>query len=192
MVDVKLVSRARNFVPLALLRQIADGPSQSPPTCLDYIGDAGVKAIKGSQTAGSHLTTANTSTDMPLVKRGRLSVQKVPEQAWNTIQLLADRGGWDELLVRKKKTTSSKKSKSARKKHKSKDEDEEHDDTSGDTDLEVGASQSTTVMNNSHSQVSGRKRKAEDLGTVDSLLDDGSSSSLRRSSRMRRSIVGGI
>ena len=129
---------------------------------------------------------------MPLVKRGRLSVQKVPEEAWNTIQLLADRGGWEELLVRKKKTTSSKKSKPARKKYKSKDEDEEHDDTSGDTDLEMAASQSTTLMNDSQSQVFGRKRKAEDLGTVDSLPNDGSSSSLRRSSRMRRSIVEGI
>lgn len=34
--------------------------------------------------------------DMALVNRGRLSVQPVKEEAWNTVQLLAKTGGWDE------------------------------------------------------------------------------------------------
>src|SRR5262245_17451024 len=51
MVDVKFVAPARHFVPLALLRHIADDPSPSPPQSLHYIGDAGIKAIKGSHTA---------------------------------------------------------------------------------------------------------------------------------------------
>ena len=33
---------------------------------------------------------------MPLVDRGRLSVQRVDEDAWNAISSLAERGGWDE------------------------------------------------------------------------------------------------
>lgn len=33
---------------------------------------------------------------MALVNRGRLSVQPVTEEAWNAVQLLAEKGGWDE------------------------------------------------------------------------------------------------
>ena len=33
---------------------------------------------------------------MALVTRGRLSVQRVEQAAWDAIQTMADKGGWDE------------------------------------------------------------------------------------------------
>jgi hypothetical protein len=48
MVDLTFGSRAQHFVPLALLRFIADSTSPSPPAGLEYLGDAGVAAIKGA------------------------------------------------------------------------------------------------------------------------------------------------
>jgi hypothetical protein len=184
MVDVKFVSPARHFVPLALLRHIADDPSPSPPTCLDYIGDAGVKAIKGLHPAlgRSQVTHAFTFPDMPLVRRGRLSVQKVPEEAWQTVQLLVDNGGWEELALQK---TKVKKSRPVKKKKRGKDEgeDEEQHYTRDETDTEVETSQSVAATQESQSQVLGRKRKADDLGTVDGL---GTCLPLRRSSRARK------
>lgn len=47
MVDVKFVSRAPHFVPLALLKTIAGGDSSDPPDEIGYIGNQGVKAVKG-------------------------------------------------------------------------------------------------------------------------------------------------
>lgn len=42
---------------------------------------------------------------MDLVTRGRLSVQRVEEQAWNAVVKLAETGGWEELdLTAKKKS----------------------------------------------------------------------------------------
>ena len=40
---------------------------------------------------------------MDLVTRGRLSVQRVGEDAWAAIELLAENGGWEELDVKPKK-----------------------------------------------------------------------------------------
>lgn len=48
MVDVKFVSRAVHFVSLALLKSIAGGNSYNPPEEISYIGQDGVKAIKGA------------------------------------------------------------------------------------------------------------------------------------------------
>ena len=39
--------------------------------------------------------------EMALIKRGRLSVQPVEEDAWKAVQLLAEKGGWDETLLNK-------------------------------------------------------------------------------------------
>lgn len=47
MVEVTFGSRAKHFVPLALLRHLADSSSTEPPTELEYIGSAGLKSIKG-------------------------------------------------------------------------------------------------------------------------------------------------
>jgi hypothetical protein len=42
-------------------------------------------------------------TDMDLVHRGRLSVQRVRSEAWDVIEQLAERGGWSEEVVKGKK-----------------------------------------------------------------------------------------
>ena len=47
MVDLAFTMRAKHFIPLALLRYIADSPSDDPPEEIQYIGKDGVKAIKG-------------------------------------------------------------------------------------------------------------------------------------------------
>jgi hypothetical protein len=48
MVDVTFVSRASHFVPLVLLRYIADSSPSSLPSDLEYLSDDNVKAIKSS------------------------------------------------------------------------------------------------------------------------------------------------
>ncbi|KAJ8502495.1 hypothetical protein ONZ45_g11711 [Pleurotus djamor] len=82
MVDLTFVERAKHFIPLSVLRYIAD----SVPTALDpeieYIGEDGVEAIK----------------NMDLITRGRLSVQRVTPESWAVIQVLAERGGFDDLV----------------------------------------------------------------------------------------------
>ena len=40
---------------------------------------------------------------MDLVTRGRLSVQRVREDAWAAIELMAENGGWESLDMRPKK-----------------------------------------------------------------------------------------
>ena len=47
MVEVTFVSRAKHFVPLALLRHLAGSSSTEPSTELEYIGSTGLKSIKG-------------------------------------------------------------------------------------------------------------------------------------------------
>ncbi|KAF9266118.1 DUF55-domain-containing protein [Marasmius fiardii PR-910] len=96
MVDLTFKSRANHFIPLSLLRYIANCSSPSDlPEKLGYIGDEGVRAIKA----------------MDLVTRGRLSIQRVDEKAWNAIGLMADKGGWDELELDKKTPAAPKASK---------------------------------------------------------------------------------
>jgi len=46
MVEVKFISRAANFVPYPLLRDIAAG-HVTPSAGIEYIDEEGVKAIKG-------------------------------------------------------------------------------------------------------------------------------------------------
>ena len=48
MVDLTFTSRAKHFVPLALLRYISELNSQVLPKELAYLGDHGIKAIKGT------------------------------------------------------------------------------------------------------------------------------------------------
>ncbi|KAG6861948.1 hypothetical protein C0995_009132 [Termitomyces sp. Mi166 len=84
MVDLTFISRATHFVPLALLRFLSD--SNTLPPEVDYIREDGLKALKA----------------MDLVGRGRLSVQRVEESAWNAIIALAEKGGWEELDLKAK------------------------------------------------------------------------------------------
>ncbi|KAF8165764.1 PUA-like domain-containing protein [Crassisporium funariophilum] len=87
MVDLTFSARGTHFVPLALMKYIADLPPQHLPEEIAYIGDDGVKAIKG----------------MDLVRKGRLSVQRVQEDAWVAVGLLAEKGGWEEMDLKPKK-----------------------------------------------------------------------------------------
>ncbi|KAJ7778302.1 DUF55-domain-containing protein [Mycena metata] len=147
MVDLAFGSRTQHFIPLALLRFIADSPSVSPPAGLEYLGDDGVAAIKG----------------MDLVTRGRLSVQRVSEAAWTAVQKLANTGGWDELDLSPKKKTPVKKAaateraprvaktKAKAKKRKAKDSDDEDEDDDYESDEVISKTTSSR-----------RKRKAED------------------------------
>lgn len=48
MVDLTFAARAKHFVPLSLLRFIADVGSAALPEALAYIGDDGMRAIKGA------------------------------------------------------------------------------------------------------------------------------------------------
>ncbi|KAI0772587.1 PUA-like domain-containing protein [Irpex lacteus] len=87
MVELTFKSRTANFVPLSLLRRIAASPGSDAPSDIPYIGASGVQAIK----------------EMALVTRGRLSVQRVEEAAWGIIELLAEKGGWDDGAEKKPK-----------------------------------------------------------------------------------------
>ncbi|KAF8843116.1 DUF55-domain-containing protein [Paxillus ammoniavirescens] len=94
MIDAEFVCRARHFVPLSLLRYIADLPSSEPPEGIGYVGTDGVKAIQA----------------MPLVTRGRLSVQRVSEGGWGIIEMMAEKGGWENIAFTKKKSTNARQS----------------------------------------------------------------------------------
>ncbi|GJJ07051.1 hypothetical protein Clacol_001250 [Clathrus columnatus] len=74
MVDVRFVSRAVNFVPLALLRYLST--LIDPPAEMAYLTEDDLKAIK----------------NMPLLNRGRLSVQQINKGAWDTISKIATNG----------------------------------------------------------------------------------------------------
>ncbi|KAL5527836.1 hypothetical protein ACEPAG_6637 [Sanghuangporus baumii] len=82
MVDATFKSRAAHRVPLSLFKRIANSPTDDPPVDVAYIGSEGALAIK----------------EMALIKRGRLSVQPVEEDAWEAVQLLAEKGGWEDDL----------------------------------------------------------------------------------------------
>ncbi|KAF8345603.1 PUA-like domain-containing protein [Amanita rubescens] len=88
MIDLTFKSRTKHLVPLTLLKKIAESPPDQVPEDISYIGAQGCKAIR----------------EMDLVTRGRLSVQRVSEGAWTTIELLAERGGWDEASLKKRAT----------------------------------------------------------------------------------------
>lgn len=103
MVDLTFESRAKNLVPLALLKYLSTITSLPPE--LEYIGLDGLNAVKGSFVLSAEASDAHLIlklTAMPLVTRGRLSVQRVDEDAFKIIQLLAEKGGWDDLNLKGK------------------------------------------------------------------------------------------
>ncbi|KAF7316231.1 Autophagy-related protein [Mycena indigotica] len=153
MVDLAFVSRTKHFVPLALLRYIADSSADSPPEELDYLGEAGVAAIK----------------NMDLVTRGRLSIQRVSPDAWDAIEQLADNGGWDELDLSPKKKTTAKKApaertisahpRAAKQKPKPRKKKAKGSDSEDDFDEDDEWSEEEVISKTTSSR---RKRKAED------------------------------
>ncbi|KAG6895641.1 hypothetical protein C0992_000253 [Termitomyces sp. T32_za158] len=127
MVDLTFVSRATHFVPLALLRFL--GERDKLPPEVDYIREDGLKALKA----------------MDLVGRGRLSVQRVEEGAWDTIVALAEKGGWEGMDLKgkgkrlAKPTAARPKSKpadksSTRKAQSGVESEEKEEDEEGSTD----------------------------------------------------------
>ncbi|KII94592.1 hypothetical protein PLICRDRAFT_33393 [Plicaturopsis crispa FD-325 SS-3] len=133
MVDATFVARAAHFVPLALLRHVADATTGDPPEEIEYIGKDGVKSIKG----------------MALVNRGHLSVQRVEEDAWNVVQQLAEKGGWDDMNFGKTK------GKAAAKKMTKKADKETESKSKGKNDEEADEPEAAAA--------GGRKRKATDV-----------------------------
>ena len=108
MVDVQFKSRAKHFVPLSVLKSIATAtPGADAP---GYLTSEDIDAIKGHFTyTQSKLMTYRlyARSGMALINRGRLSVQRVEQAAWDAIQKMADKGGWSERQT--KKTGSQKK-----------------------------------------------------------------------------------
>lgn len=94
MVDVKFISRAAHFVPYPLLREIAAG-RVTQSAGIEYIGEEGLSAIKGNSMSPNRLKLGCSYwyTDMDLVHRGRLSVQRVEPGAWDVVEQLAEKGG---------------------------------------------------------------------------------------------------
>ncbi|KAG6378595.1 hypothetical protein JVT61DRAFT_12862 [Boletus reticuloceps] len=44
---------------------------------------------------------------MPLITRGRLSVQRVSAKCWDVIQTMAEQGDWDNISFEKKKASKT-------------------------------------------------------------------------------------
>ncbi|KZP00331.1 DUF55-domain-containing protein [Calocera viscosa TUFC12733] len=91
MVDIRFVSRANHLVSLPLLKHLATLPE--PPSNLPYLKEQHLKAIKS----------------MALLTRGRLSVQPVDDPlVVEAVELLAEKGGWDEDIDGAKKRNGKK------------------------------------------------------------------------------------
>lgn len=103
MVELTFKERLRHFVSLALLRSIAAATT---------IDDLAVHSANSEnhQNQLSYLTVDDLKAlkAMPLLDRGRLSVQPVNEAAWVTISKLAEKGGWsDQAKIKPTKIASS-------------------------------------------------------------------------------------
>ncbi|KAF8076807.1 DUF55-domain-containing protein [Lyophyllum atratum] len=164
MVDLTFSSRATHFVPLALLRLISE--NTTVPSEIEYIGESGFKALQ----------------TMDLVKKGRLSVQRVDEKAWAAIVALAEKGGWEEMDLKSgkgkksSKTTPAKpKAKAVSRQAKGKTKGEQADE-SDDLEEEEEDEDATETPKPKR----GRKRKAKDEE------DEEYSTAPRRSTRSKR------
>ncbi|KDQ64124.1 hypothetical protein JAAARDRAFT_187497 [Jaapia argillacea MUCL 33604] len=169
MVDVTFKRRAQNYVPLSLLKYIADSTSSDPLNDVPHIGPEGVKAIKA----------------MALVTKGRLSVQKVEQDAWDAISLLAEKGGWDEKVYSKaKKRAATTKAKTSRSKKNVEEEEEEEQEE--DEQVEEGAVKEENEPLPKKAPAKGRKRKLKDMKNDDEEGEDiEEPAPTRRSARTR-------
>ncbi|KEP55516.1 EVE domain protein [Rhizoctonia solani 123E] len=107
MVELQFKSRLKHFVSLAMLRSI---------TSVTSVG--GLAQFSADSEDGQHqlsyLSPADLKAlgDMPLLNRGRLSVQSVNEGAWIAINKLAEKGGWSEQSKSKPAKASARSAKS--------------------------------------------------------------------------------
>ena len=126
---------------------------------------------------------------MDLVTRGRLSVQRVGEDAWAAIELMAENGGWEELNVKPKKKgvklngsasnvdKSNKREKSSTKRS-DKVKPQEEDRTQDNED--------ESKDDQDHIANSSIKRKRETAYTDVDIDDTGERQGLRRSNRAKK------
>ncbi|CAE6410289.1 unnamed protein product [Rhizoctonia solani] len=91
MVELQFKSRLKHFVSLAMLRSITS------VTSVDDLAQFSADSEDGQHQL-SYLSPTDLKAlgDMPLLNRGRLSVQSVNEGAWIAINKLAEKGGWSE------------------------------------------------------------------------------------------------
>jgi len=154
MVDLNFKARAQHFIPLALVKSIASGANE-PPDLASYIGEDGVKAIKA----------------MHLIVRPRLSVQPVTKEAWDTINLLASKAGWDEESAvpgsssNKKRKAEAPRAKGGRRKSKRNKGDA--GDTGEDDERSEGEAKKPTT-----GARRGRPRRSKKTETDDEERDD--------------------
>lgn len=144
MIDATFLSRVEHFVPLSLLRYIAESAESDPPDEFTYIGTDGVKAVKA----------------MPLITRGRLSVQRVSQECWGAIQMMSEKGGWEEMTFGKKKPSTSKRPRQAATKNSRAKTNPTNDNSGGEVEAKIDASEEPDVK-----LKKGRKRKAPDVDT---------------------------
>lgn len=114
---------------------------------------------------------------MPLVTRGRLSVQSVSEECWGIIQMMAENGGWEHMTFGKKKSAPRKpstKNSGSIQKRKTKSTDDDPGNTVG---AEAGSSEDIV------DDVKPRKEKTRKASEVDQGNKD---VPLRRSVRTKR------
>ncbi|KAG1892162.1 DUF55-domain-containing protein [Suillus subluteus] len=140
MIDATFLSRAEHFVPLSLLRHIAESAESDPPDEFAYIGTDGVKAL------------------MPLVTRGRLSVQRVSQECWGVIQMMSEKGGWEVMSFGKKKPSTSKRPRQAATKNSRAKINPTNDNGGSEVKAKVDASEEPDVK-----PKKGKKRKASDV-----------------------------
>lgn len=128
---------------------------------------------------------------MDLVTRGRLSVQRVDEKAWDAVVQLAENGGWEELDLKPKKSgsttgqsrkASQKKEKPAprpRKKRKSKEEEDEKSESEDNEEGDASGDDAGKGDTIAKTKRSNKRRKTEESPDEDSA-------SRRRSTRTKR------
>ena len=119
-----------------------------------------------------------TLLGMDLVRRGRLSVQRVNMEAWDAIMLLAENGGWDDLNFKTRKLAVGK-GKSKMKKRLNDASSSEHLSDSEETKVKAKLAADTDEVaedgqnvfsdrispkNRATSRSAKRKRKVEDVG----------------------------
>ena len=96
--------------------------------------------------------------------RGRLSVQRVEEECWHTIELLAEKGGWDPEVLKKGKAGGKGRAKAGQKDNRE-EKQKEYPSQGGDDD-ENRASEHQKAAEDEQNRMSrsSQKRKAKDTG----------------------------
>src|SRR5271154_4398635 len=116
---------------------------------------------------------------MPLVTRGRLSVQRVEKACWDIIEMLAEKGGWDQELSRRPKGTGRGKKK-ASEGLASENEENKKEAHVGETEGEAVDAEKRGEVGATAS--SSRKRKAKQVEK------NGDTQAPRRSTRTKKSV----